>query len=111
MASPISNNNPALIDHRRSGGSNNESTTNGNKMNADNEVAATRRQDDAISVSNAAQALGTAVSSQNNGNIQNSSQASEVAKNIASFFAENGTGALTAHGNGSAGLANLLKAG
>ncbi|MCF6324766.1 MAG: hypothetical protein L3J89_10685 [Gammaproteobacteria bacterium] len=110
MASPISNNNPALIDHRRAGGSNNESATNDNKMNAGNEEAAAKRQDDAISVSNAAHALGTTISSQNNGNIQNASQASEVARNIASFFAENGTGALTAHGNGNAGLANLLKA-
>jgi len=111
MASPISNNNPALIDHRRAGGSNNESATNSNKMNTGNETAAAKRQDDAISVSNAAQALGSSVSSQHNSNIQNASQASEVAKNIASFFAGNGTDALTAHGSGNAGLANLLKAG
>ncbi|VAW90091.1 hypothetical protein MNBD_GAMMA17-1627 [hydrothermal vent metagenome] len=111
MASPISNNNPALIDHRRAGNANDESATNGNKAATGNEQPAARRQDDAISVSNAAHALGSSVSNQNNGNIQSASQASDVAKNIASFFAENGAGALTAHGNGTAGLANLLKAG
>jgi hypothetical protein len=111
MASPISNNNPALIDHRRAGSSNNEHATNGNKASNGSEEPAAKRQDDAISVSNAAQALGSSVSGQNSGNIQNASQASEVAKNIASLFAENGAGALNAHGNASAGLASLLKAG
>jgi hypothetical protein len=111
MASPISNNNPTLIDHRRAGSSNNEHATNGNKASNGSEEPAAKRQDDAISVSNAAQALGSSVSGQNSGNIQNASQASEVAKNIASLFAENGAGALNAHGNASAGLASLLKAG
>lgn len=111
MASPISNNNPTLIDHRRAGNSNSDNAANGNKPATGNEQTAAKRQDDAISVSNAAQALGSTVSIENNDTIQNSSQASEVAKNIAAFFAENGTGALAAHGNGNAGLASLLKAG
>jgi len=111
MASPISNNNPTLIDHRRAGSSNNENAAPGNKAASGNDEPAAKRQDDAISVSNAALALGSSVSSQNSGNIQNGSQASEVAKNIASLFAENGAGALNAHSNASAGLANLLKAG
>jgi len=111
MASAISNNNPVLIDHKRAGSSDNDSATNGNKANTGNEEAATSRQDDAISVSNAAHALGSAVNSQNNGNIQDASQAAEVARNIVSLFAENGAAALTAHGNGNAGLVKLVKAG
>jgi len=111
MASPISNNNPTLIDQRRTGSSNNEHATSSNSASNGGEEPVAKRQDDAISVSNAAQALGSSISSQNSGNIHNTSQASEVAKNIASLFAENGAGALNAHGKASAGLASLLKAG
>jgi len=109
MTAPISNN-PALIDHRGAGGSNNENVGSGNKTAAGSAEPAAKRQDDAVSVSNASQALGSSATAQSNSSIQNANQAAELAQNIASFFAENSTAALAAHGNGSAGLADLLKA-
>lgn len=108
MAAPISNNNPALIDHKRTGAGSNQETGNGNKAAAGSEETAARRQDDAVSVSNAAQALGS--TSGNSANIRTSEQAAELAQNISAFFADNGRAALAAHGNGNSGLASLLKA-
>ena len=111
MATPISNNNPALTDHRRAGNSNNENAGGIKNSAVAGEETAVQRQDDAVNVSNAAQALGSSATSQGEGNLQNSNQAAELAQKIASFFAENGAGALAAHGNSSNSLADLLKAG
>ncbi len=111
MAAPISNNNPALIDHRKAEGSSSEAADNGNRAAPSGEETAAKRQDDAVSVSNAAQALGSSATSAGTGNVSSSEQAAELAQNIASFFAENGVGALAAHGNGNTGLASLLRAG
>ncbi len=80
MAAPISNNNPALIDHRR------------------------------VNVSNVAQALGSAATTHGSANIQNADQAAALAQNIAEFFAQNGPGALATHANDRTALTDLLKA-
>jgi len=109
MAAPISNNNPALIDHRKADSTNNNESGNGSSATGSNDETAARRQDDAVSVSKAAQALGSSATSLEAGNIETADQAAELAQNIASFFAENGPGALAAHDNGNAGLAGLLK--
>ncbi len=110
MAAPISNNNPALIDHKRAGSTSSEDTGNDSKTASGNEEAAAMRQDDAISVSNVAQALGSSATAQSGTTIQNADQAAALAQIIAEFFAQNGPGALAAHANDNAGLADLLKA-
>ncbi len=110
MAAPISNNNQLLTEHRRAGNGASEGAGN-NSPDATTKVeTATQRQDDAINVSNTAQALGNSTASQSSGTIQNAAQATELAQKIADFFTENGPGALAAHGNGNASLAELLKA-
>lgn len=110
MAAPISNNNPLLTEHRRAGNGTSEGAGSNNPAAAKNAETATQRQDDAVNVSNTAQALGSSSASQSSANIQNAEQAAELAQKIADFFTENGPAALAAHGNGSANLADLLKA-
>ncbi len=111
MTAPITNNNPILTDHKRAGSSQNEQPSRGGNAATSDAQTAVNRQDDAVNVSNAAQALGGTMDNQGTGRIQNSAQASELAQQIASFFAENSLSALTAHGNGNSELASLLKAG
>ncbi len=110
MTAPITNNNPILTDHKRAGSSQNEQPSRGGNAATSDAQTAIKRQDDAVNVSNAAQALSSS-ENQSTGRIQNAAQASELAQQIASFFAENSPSALTAHGNGNSELASLLKAG
>lgn len=112
MATPISNNNQLLIDQRKAETTNSTTSGNGNKTTDSSDETAAKRQDDAINVSNAAQVLGSSTANYSGANsVQNAAQATELAQNIATFFAENGAAALATHGNGNSDLATLLRAG
>ncbi len=112
MNSPISNNNPSLVNANRSPRAE-EKAQNSPKGREDQEAgAAPRAQDDSVSVSRAAQVLSEQPSDRGAGRIETPEQAAQVAKGLKALFSENSGKALAAQAKTvSPDMMELLKTG
>lgn len=112
MATPISNNNPAVIANNRSARSEERASPAQAKVNEQAEPVSSPQNEVAVNVSHAAQVLSQSSADRGQGSIQNAEQAAAVAGQLKELFQQNPANALAGQaGNVSSGIMDLLKAG
>ena len=111
MATPITNNNQALVGNSRMMRPELQEQARGDSQAA-TEVAGSGRQEDGVTVSRAAQLLSQQPSERGQGVIQSADQAMDLAKGLRALFEGDGGQALAAQASSvSPSLMELLKAG
>lgn len=112
MATPISNNNPAVIANNQSARSEGRSSQAQAQTNGPAEQVSSGQNEVEVSVSRAAEVLNQASAGRGQGNIQTAEQAAAVVGQLKEQFQQNPANALAAQAGGVAsGIIDLLKAG
>ncbi len=112
MATPISNNNPAVIANNKSARPEERGSQTQAQMNGPAEKASSNQNEVAVSVSRAAEVLNQASAERGQGNIQTAEQAAAVAGQLKELFQQNPANALASQAGGvSSDIIDLLKAG
>lgn len=97
MVALISDKNHSVIDNNKSADANKETPQHERNSAADGEEFAAKRQNNAVSVSHAAQVLSQSATQNGVGNISSSERAAKLTQQVVAFFAENGAAALNTH--------------
>jgi len=112
VATPISNNNPAVIANNRSARSEERASPGQSQVSEQAEQVSSPQNEVAVNVSHAAQVLSQSSADRGQGNILNAEQAAAVAGQLKELFQQNPANALAGQaGNVSSGIMDLLKAG
>ena len=112
MATPISNNNPAVIANNKSARSEERGSQAQSQTSGPAEQVATESNEGAVNVSRAAEVLNQAPIERGQGNIQTAEQASAVVSQLKDQLQQNPASALASQAGGvSSDIMDLLKAG
>ena len=112
MATPISNNNPAVIANNKLARSEERGSQAQAQTNGSPEQVTSSQNEVAVSVSRAAEVLNQAATDRGRGNIQTAEQAVAVVGQIKEQLQQNPVNVLTAQAGGiPSGIMGLLKAG
>ncbi len=112
MATPISNNNPAIIANNKSPHSEERSSLAQPRVGESTEPSSSPQKEAAVNVSRAAQILSQSSVDRTQGNIMNAEQAAAVAGQIKELLQQNPAAALAGQaGNVPSSIMDLLKAG